>query len=254
LRLWHLSTLAEEIQMDTGGQCAQPILLALIEPETVFRETLTHWLAERPGIRIASSCGTLAQGRAEIAALPPDVVLLETQMPDGSGIDLAREIKDQTPATKVVFLSRCMDEGTMLSAISAGADGFISKQSACDFVVQTLQQVLAGQVVFATSQSASLIRRLAYALDKQKAMQCVLPLHKLSEREREIAEMVAQGLTNHEIAERLYVSVNTVKTHLRKIFHLLVISSRRDLMMADGRAYPGGAPPDVPYNRPSPAP
>ncbi len=153
-----------------------------------------------------------------VRALQPDVVVLDLQMPARGGIACLQQIRDAGLPTKVLILSAFCDGDTMQSALEAEADGFALKTEAPQQTVACIRQVYQGQLVFPQAARRWL----------RQQRQRHGPAADLSEREAEVLELVAQGLTNTQIAQRLKVSDNTVKFHLQNIYQKLGVGNRTE--------------------------
>jgi DNA-binding NarL/FixJ family response regulator len=195
----------------------------------MVREMLVHILSEQEIINVVGEAGTLAESRAAIARSHPDVVLLDIAFPDGSGTDFARELKEANPDVRLIFVTAMDQEETVLTAVSTGAEGYLARNSSCEQLVCAVKAIASGGFAFDSSVVAPILRRVAGS-ERSGLSSSDHDLTELSSREREIALLIRQGLSNKEIAGNLSVSINTVKTHLRRIYQHLGISSRRELM------------------------
>jgi DNA-binding NarL/FixJ family response regulator len=195
----------------------------------MVREMLVRLLSSQDGIEVVGSAGTISEAKAIARETRPDLVLLGISLPDGSGVELAKDLKTRRPELKVVFLTAYDSEETALAAIDTGAEGYIGKRSSCEDLLNAVRSVASGGYAFDPSVVAPILRRVAKSqpLLGDTTSQPKSPC--LSAREREIAVLVAKGMTNQEIAAATFVSVNTVKTHLRRIYQQLGISSRKEL-------------------------
>jgi two-component system, NarL family, response regulator DevR len=151
------------------------------------------------------------------------VVLMDYRLPDGTGADATRSIKTRWPSAKVIMLTAVNDDETMLDAIQAGADGYLTKDRASDEVVSAVRAAHAGEillpraVVFEIAQRVGLARRLA-AVSRN--------VEQLTPREMEVLGALAQGLTSREICDQLFIAPNTLRTHVQNIMSKLRVHSK----------------------------
>jgi two-component system response regulator DegU len=203
--------------------------VVIADEHAMFREMLVHVLSQHEGLEVAATVGSIAEIKVCLDRCAADLLLLDVVMPDGSGIDLVKEVKCDTPGIRAVFLTDVDDEDVVLSAIGTGAEGYINKARSVERLLEVLRYVCNGEYAYDHSVTVPILRKIAGAHASAKRSELNQVWGKLSGREKEIAELVSRGLTNKEIAQELFVSVNTVKTHLRKIFQHLEVSSRREL-------------------------
>ncbi len=194
------------------------VRLLVVDDHALFRQGLIGLLNDLPGIQVI---GEAADGRqaVEVARRTrPDVVLLDVNMPGTDGVTAVRALKQLRPAPKVLMLTISQHERDLLGAIRAGADGYLLKNAEPEELHTAIRRVAAGQSVLSpevTRQVMDSLRRPARGLEEP-----------LSEREMDVLRCMAQGCTTAEIAERLYISRNTVKTHIRHILEKLGADNR----------------------------
>ncbi|MFA7292081.1 MAG: response regulator transcription factor [Rhodocyclaceae bacterium] len=176
------------------------IRVLLVDDHQLVRDGLHSRLGETPGIEVVGEAGTGAEALALAARLQPDLVLLDIGLPDMSGLDVAAQLAEVAPSTRALMLSMYDNREYVLSALRAGAAGYVLKDAASKEIIAAIRAVAAG----ASYCSASLTTALATGGSEP-------PL--LTEREREILILVAKGNSNKRIAQQLDVSVRTVETH-----------------------------------------
>jgi DNA-binding NarL/FixJ family response regulator len=203
--------------------------LVVVEDHKMVREMLCRMLMSQEGIDVVASAGTISEAESCVVDKHPDLVLVDVAMPDGSGIEWAQALKVRFPDIKVIFLTASETESTVLAAIDTGAEGYLVKSSSCEHLIEAIQSVASGECVYDPSVTGPILRRVAKDTPAGNGVTRQRLTLGLSAREMEIALLVARGLTNQEIAGAMFVSVNTVKTHLRRIFQHLGITSRREL-------------------------
>lgn len=201
---------------------SRPIRLLIVDDHEVVRIGLGAVLNLTPGMKvIGQACGKEAAKKLCLR-LKPDVVLLDIRLPDGSGVDAARDIMAACPNTQVLFLTSFADDHTVWEAILSGAQGYILKDIGSDALVQAIKTVASGQALIdprLTNHTLHWLKK-AYATPRQSKR----PL--LSPQEQRLLPLVAQGLTNKEIADHLKLSEKTVKNYLANIYSKLQIGRR----------------------------
>jgi DNA-binding NarL/FixJ family response regulator len=202
--------------------------LLLVDDHQMFREMLSHMLSTQKDLEVVGAAGTIAEAVDEIERTHPNVVTIDVMMPDGSGIELAQSLKAKYPDLTIIFLTACRSEETIIQAMRAGVAGYVTKNSSSTHLLDAIKAVCSGEYVFYPAMSVSILQQFATALRSSEVSDANYS-GRLSKRETEIASLISQGLTYREIAEATCVSINTVKTHVRRIYERLGISSRRDL-------------------------
>lgn len=183
-----------------NGMTEKEIRVLLVDDHQLVRDGLHSRLGETPGIRVVGEAGTGAEALRLAAALQPDLVLLDIGLPDMSGLDVAARLTDVAAGTRTLMLSMYDNREYVLSAIRAGAAGYVLKDASSKEIIAAIRAVAAGGSYY----SAPLTVALASGGSEP-------PL--LTEREREVLILVAQGNSNKRIAQQLDVSVRTVETH-----------------------------------------
>jgi DNA-binding NarL/FixJ family response regulator len=197
------------------------IRVLIADDHTLFREGLEALLESIPEIEVSA---TVADGQKAIetaAKLQPDVILMDLQMPGVNGIEATRRIVQTSPHIGVIMVTMFDDDDSVFAAMRAGARGYILKGADQADVIRTIQAVARGEALF----SASIAQRLMNYLSPpvQSASQ-VFP--ELTDREREILDMIAQGLNNAEISKDLSISLKTVRNHVSNIYNKMQVTDR----------------------------
>lgn len=186
----------------------------LIDDHPVVRQGLHSYLSLQSDLEVVAEAGTLAQARERLAAGGIDIVLLDLQMPDGSGLSLLQELAGGTQGPKVVVLTSFLEEGYLRNSLRLGAAGFLLKHSGTAALVDGIRAALRGELPV----DPEALRLLAQEHDD--------PFAQLTKREREVLSLLAQGLSNRDMADRLGVREKTVKSHLGHIFDKLEVRDR----------------------------
>lgn len=207
--------------------------LLLADDEFLVRAGLKLTLDGTQGIHVVGEAGDGVAAVQAVESLCPHVVLLDIRMPRKDGIEAARRIAERPDAPAVVMMTAFDTEGFVADALDAGAQGFLLKSSPPEEIVRAVLDAAAGEMPF----TPSVLRRVtALAARAGRARQEPDPTQGLSEREREVAHLVADGLSNAEIAAQLYLSLATVKTYLTRLFTKTGATSRVQLALAIERA------------------
>jgi len=181
----------------------------VVDDHEVLASSLARVLDEEPDLVSVGVAGTLERARAMIATTAPDVVLLDHRLPDGDGVAAISELRALRPSIKVVVLTASAADHVLVAAIEAGASGFVSKTRSLGEVTSAVRAAATGEAVISPELLARLLPRLSPS---------GRPRHQeLTEREREVLGLVADGLSNAAIAERLVVSVHTVRNHVANL-------------------------------------
>jgi len=198
------------------------VRLLIVDDHEVVRAGLRMLLKRWPNIEVVGEAGTAEEGIAETQRIAPDVVLMDMRLPDASGVDACREIRANTPHSKIVFLTAFADEDAVLAAIFAGADGYLLKEIAGEALVSAIESVARGQSIL----DPAITRAV---LDGMRSMSLPAAGPKdslLSPQEQHVLALVAEGKTNKEIAAALGLSYKTVKNYLSNVFQKLQVSHR----------------------------
>jgi len=214
----------------TDAVAGDAIRVVICDDHALFRRGLSMVLEEEVGIEVV---GEAEDGDAAVAIaeeLAPDVVLMDVRMPKRSGIDATRAIAETVPTARIVMLTVSDEEDDLYEAIKAGATGYLLKEISIEEVADAVRAVMSGQSLITPSMASKLISEFSNLSKKAEARQAV-PAPVLTSRELEVLKLVAQGMSNKEIAAELYISENTVKNHVRNILEKLHLHSRMEAVM-----------------------
>jgi DNA-binding NarL/FixJ family response regulator len=196
------------------------ISVFLVDDHEIFRRGIRALLTHEPDIDVVGEAETAAGALAQIPALRPDVAVLDVRLPDGNGISVCREICSALPETVCLMLTAYNDDQALLGAIMAGAAGYVSKQTCGTDLVSALRAVASGQSILDPQASGQIMARL-----RQRAIS-VDPMAALSEREKRVLELISEGLTNRQIAERMFLAEKTVKNYVSALLTKLGMQRR----------------------------
>ncbi|GAA1153203.1 DNA-binding NarL/FixJ family response regulator [Kitasatospora gansuensis] len=209
----------DELQSDTGS-----VRVLIVDDHPLFREGLKAALQSADGIEVVGEAETVAAVPDAVAACLPDVVVLDLSLPDGSGLEAARRLAEQTPTAPVLMLTMADDDGSLLAALQAGARGYLVKGAGRDEVLHAVRTVAAGGAVFGSEIAA----RITTLLAGTKLREAGQLFPSLTAREAEVLNLVARGLDNRRIARELVVAEKTVRNHVTHIFEKLHVATRAE--------------------------
>ncbi|MBK7821871.1 MAG: response regulator transcription factor [Tessaracoccus sp.] len=202
------------------------LTVLLVDDEPLIRAGLRLVLDGAQGVEIVGEAADGVEAEELAAHLLPDVVLMDVRMPRRDGVEATARIRALPDPPSVVMLTAFATDAYVLGALRAGASGFLLKHTAPRQLVDAVRQAAAGTMTLSPEAASSLLS----AADAPR-IDGVERVAQLSEREAEVADLVAEGLTNAEIAARLYLSLPTVKTHLARIFEKLAVTNRVQLAL-----------------------
>lgn len=216
---------------------AGAITVVVADDQRVVRDGLTFLLSLLDGVQVVGTAADGNEAVARVAADDPDVVLMDLRMPHLDGVDATKAIRRDHPRTQVVVLTTHADEVSVLAALRAGARGYLTKDAGAEEIERALRRVAGGSADLDPDVQARLLDLLPAAGSAGTTRRPAEPPDELTEREVDVLELIAAGLSNAEIAARLVVSEATVKTHIN---HLFAKTGVRDRAQAVAYAYRNG--------------
>lgn len=203
------------------------IKILTVDDHYLFSAGLTAIIQMQPDLEVCGMAGSVEEAVEAAPRLQPDIILMDFNLPDGSGADATRKILLEYPAAKVVFLSMSEQEEDVIAAIRSGARGYLLKNTNPAELVDALRRVQAGESAISSSMTLILMKELAQQTDPEPAHDPRLDL--LTPREKEIVAELALGKSNLEIASALVISENTVKYHIHSILNKLELADRKQI-------------------------
>jgi two-component system response regulator DevR len=196
------------------------IKVFLLDDHEVVRRGLKDLLESDGDIEVVGESGSAAEATRRIPALRPDVAVLDARLPDGSGIDVCREIRSREPRTSALILTSYDDDEALFAAIMAGASGYVLKQIRGNDLVDAVRRVASGQSLLDPAVTQQVLDRLRRGPEVDDA------LAPLTEQERRLLELIWQGLTNRQIAEQMFLAEKTVKNYVSNLLAKLGLERR----------------------------
>ncbi|HXX44884.1 MAG TPA: response regulator transcription factor [Candidatus Acidoferrales bacterium] len=205
----------------------QAIRILVADDHAIFRDGLRKLLEGADDVQIVGEASNGVECTKMLGKLKPDILLLDLRMPEKDGLGVLEEVNFDTTQTRVIVLTAAEDDRDVVRAMRLGARGVVLKQSASDLLLKSIRKVSEGEIWLDNRMTAEVID--AFKKSSESGQRREKPL--LSDREKEIVQLVAQGFRNREIGEKLFISEQTVKNHLHNIFDKLGVSDRLELAL-----------------------
>ncbi len=205
----------------------QAIRILVADDHAIFRDGLRKLLEVADDVTIVGEASNGVECVKMLAKFKPDILLLDLRMPEKDGLGVLEEVNFDSLPTRVIVLTAAEDDRDVVRAMRLGARGVVLKQSASDLLLKSIRKVFDGEIWLDNRMTAEVID--AFKKSSESGQRREKPL--LSDREKEIVQLVAQGFRNREIGEKLFISEQTVKNHLHNIFDKLGVSDRLELAL-----------------------
>jgi DNA-binding NarL/FixJ family response regulator len=199
----------------------RPIRVFLLDDHEIVRQGIAALLETQPDMVVigeASSCG---EALARIPAARPDVAVLDVRLPDGDGVHVCRELRQQMPDLVCLMLTSYTDDEALFEAVMAGAAGYVIKEVRGGDLVQAIRTVAAGRSLLDPTTTTQLLARLRSSKEQAQS-----PLHELTEQERRVLDLVGRGMTNREIGNEMHLAEKTVKNYVSSLLAKLGMQRR----------------------------
>ncbi len=193
--------------------------ILIVDDHDIVRKGLAMLVSRQEDLSVVAEAGTVAEAVKKARKYVPDVVVIDIRLPDGTGIEACRDIRDENGDVKVLMLTSYSDEEAVMGSIMAGASGYLLKEIRSQEIVEAIRKVGAGQSLLDPSATASVLERMRRGKEEDVLAQ-------LTEQEQKILELIADGQTNREIAGQINLSDKTVKTYVSNILGKLEVSRR----------------------------
>jgi DNA-binding NarL/FixJ family response regulator len=207
------------------------IRILLIDDHLIVRAGLSLLIESHEGMIVVGEASTRIDAVTIAAREQPDIILLDLDMGDESGLDFLSELRDAARSARVVVLTGMRDLEAHRRAVHLGAMGLVSKDKAAEVLIKAIQKVHAGEAWLDRSLTASVLSDASHAGEVRKADSAAERIESLTDRELEVVALVCQGLKNKQIADKLFISEATVRNHLTSILSKLELSDRFDLAL-----------------------
>jgi DNA-binding NarL/FixJ family response regulator len=229
---------ASEELARTSEQAESPkIRIVVADDHPIFRDGLCRLLALEPDFEVVAQAQDGRQVLDVLQSLEPDILLLDLKMPGLDGLATLQKIQNSKHKTRVIVLTASEDKNEFVQAMKLGTQGIVLKQSATELLIKSIRKVHAGEIWLDSHTTAAVMRQFATGADDLPVATVASSSSRererslLSSREREIVALVAQGFKNKEMAEKMFISEQTVKNHLHNIFDKLGVSDRLELAL-----------------------
>ncbi|MCB0872996.1 MAG: response regulator transcription factor [Actinobacteria bacterium] len=200
----------------------ESIRVLVVDDHAVVRIGLKTLLSNTSGFRVVGEAGNVADAVSQVAQVRPDVVLMDVRLPDGSGVEACRRIKADNPEVRVVMLTSYQDEEAIVGAVMAGASGYLLKQADSDRLTQAIRDAAEGESTLDPRAAGTLLSQFR----ELSAKQAEAELAGLTDRERRMLALIAEGYTNRAIGEVLHLSEKTVRNHVSQLLRKLGFQRR----------------------------
>jgi len=192
----------------------------LVDDHEMVRRGVADLLGEEPDLTVVGQASSVAEALSRVPALMPDLVVLDVRLPDGNGVELCRELLSRLPALRCLMLTSFTDEDAMLEAILAGAGGYVIKDIKGSALLSAVRTVGSGRSLLDNRAAAALMSRLRTNAKKSG------PLAGLTDQEKALLDLIGEGLTNRQIAERMFLAEKTVKNYVSRVLGKLGMQRR----------------------------
>jgi two-component system response regulator DevR len=200
-----------------------PIRVMLVDDHEVVREGLRTLIARHKGLLVAAEAATMAEAIEGAGRAKPDVIIMDVRLPDGSGVEACRAIREARPETKVIMLTSYADDEALFASIVAGAAGYLLKQTRGQAVIDAITSVSQGRSLLDPDVTGKVLDRVRRGREEEDPA-----FASLTDQERKVLEQLAEGRTNREIGQILFLSEKTVKNYVSRILDKLGLSRRAE--------------------------
>jgi two-component system, NarL family, response regulator DevR len=212
--------MADNTELTGTELTATPIRIFLLDDHEIVRRGIADLLSAEQDMEVVGEAGTAAEALRRIPATRPDVALLDGRLPDGSGIDVCRDIRSSLPDVRCLILTSYDDDDALFAAVMAGASGYLLKEIRGSSLLDGIRQVRAGRSLLDPTVTERVMQRLRTGQQQDPR------LAGLTDRERDILNLIADGLTNRQIGERLFLAEKTVKNYVSALLAKLGMQRR----------------------------
>lgn len=201
----------------------------IVEDHELMRVALREALASESWIKVVGEAATVAEAARRIPMIGPDVALLDLRLPDGNGIELCREVKSRLETVRCLIVTQHSDEEALMDSVIAGAAGYVTKDIPIDQLIDAVRRVAAGESLLSAESVQAAMKRLQAAAGRDDKTS------DLTAKESEVLTLIGEGLSNREIAGRLFLAEQTVKNYVSRILAKLGMKGRTELALFSAR-------------------
>ncbi len=205
-----------------GGPSTDPIRVFLLDDHEVVRRGLRDLLEAEGDLEVVGEAGTAEEALRRVPATRPDVAVLDVRLPDGDGVEVCRELRSSRPDLRCLMLTSYSDDEALFEAIMAGAAGYVLKQIRAGELVEAIRRVAAGQSLLDPALTARVLARLRSGPEEDE------PTARLTDQERRILDLLAEGMSNRQIGEHMYLAEKTVKNYVSNLLAKLGMQRRTE--------------------------
>ena len=192
----------------------------LLDDHEIVRRGVRELLEANDDIEVVGEAGTAEEGMARIPAVKPDVAVVDMRLPDGNGVEVCREVRSRDESIQCLILTSFADDEALFDSIMAGAAGYLLKQIKGTDLIDAIRRVASGQSLLDPNVTARVLERLRKGPEEDER------LARLTEQERKILDLIAEGLTNRQIGERMFLAEKTVKNYVSSVLSKLGLERR----------------------------
>ena len=196
----------------------------LVEDHASFRQTLAFVFDQEPGYEVVAQAGTLAEARGEMDGVEADLGVIDLTLPDGEGTELIAELREANPDFAALVLTASLDRAEHARAVEAGAAGVLHKSADVDAILDATRRLGEGETLLSENELIALLRLAGQ--NREEEVEARASIEQITPREKEVLQMLAEGLSNKEIAAKLHMSVDTERTHMMNILNKMGVHSR----------------------------
>jgi two-component system, NarL family, response regulator DevR len=222
-----------------AGQLSDTTRVFLLDDHEIVRRGLVDLLSSTADLVVVGEAATAGEALRRIPAARPDVAVLDARLPDGSGIDVCRDIRSAHPEIRCVILTSYDDDEALFAAVMAGAAGYLLKQIAGNSLLDAVRAVAAGRSLLDPAVTGKLLDRLRHPVEPDPRLSA------LTAREREILDLIAEGLSNKEIGARMFLAEKTVKNYVSSLLAKLHMQRRTQAAVFGADVGRAGTPPSA---------
>ncbi len=202
--------------------------LLIVDDHVLFRDGIASLFTRQSEFCVVGEAGSVSEAIEKAHQLRPEIILMDFSLPDGTGLDATRAVLAELPLTKIVFLTMDGEDERLFAALRSGAKGFLLKDLSVDELFTSLRGLVNGEPALSRQMISRVLDEFARS-EPAAGVESNLRLSQLTSREIEILRELAGGASNQEIAERLFISTNTVKNHVHNVLEKLGLKNRREL-------------------------